>query len=179
MKYWHKLVALSLAMLFYSHAIADGICNTIKGFYTGTYIDTTGLFPSHAFPINAYLNFQNGMIYGYTLSSNDQTGPAYGQAPYALIWATCQNNQISNLYIIKNTVTPCGDPAPGPMPLTSNGPLNVNFNYENAMINANLKATLNQDNSEFANSSAFTQAVNNTLLQAAMTMAQAGIQTCH
>ncbi len=162
------IVSSSIFMSLYSFADQ---CTAINGFYSGSYNDPTGLFPSGNFPMNAYLQYQKGMIYGYTLSAQDANGPAYGQAPYALIWGNCQNNHISNLYIIKNTSNPCGDPEPHPISLSYSGNLNLRLNYENAMINALLQANLSPSTS--------VPAVNQDLLQAAINLAKQGIQTCH
>lgn len=148
-------------------------CPLVTGFYVGHYIDTTGLFPSTNFPINLYLKYQNGMVYGYTLAANDSQGPNYGKKPYALIWGKCQNNEIDNLYIVKNTKIPCGDPATTPSPLKPNTALTLHLNYENAMINADLTATLSPSTSMIA------QIVDHPLLNAAIKLGQTGVQTCH
>lgn len=151
---------------------SSDLCNNIDGFYSGTYVDPTQLFPNKAFALNVFLTHENNMIYGYTLPSNDYNGAKYGQSPYAMIWANCQNNQITNLYVIKNSKFPCGTPARGPFRLSPATPLFLTINYENAMINASLKATL------------FPSPVNQTVNQAALMQAQAfarsgNIQTCH
>jgi len=148
-------------------------CLSVTGFYVGHYVDTTDLFPNKNFPINLYLKYQNGMVYGYTLPANDSKGPNYGKKPYALMWGKCQNNEIDDLYIVKNTKAPCGDPATAPSPLKPNTALTLYLNYENAMINANLTATLSPNTSMIA------QVVDHQLLNAAIKLGQAGVKTCH
>lgn len=172
MKTYRKfsLLCASLVLSINTFAAPANYCNTINGFYKGTYVDTTGLFPNKPFPVKVYLTNQGNMIYGYTLRAGDNNGGGYGQAPYAAIWGTCENSQITNLYVIKNRNNPCGDPAPGPMTVNAGSPLNLVFNYENAMINANLNVTL----SPLKN-----QNLNQSLLSQTEAMAKAGVQTCH
>ncbi len=174
-----KALVSSLTLLLTSPAFAftPMACTFINGFYSGTYQDTSGLFPTQPFPLNMYLVYQNGMIYGYTLKADDGSGAGYGQKPYALIWGECQNNQISNLYVIKNTQTPCGDPASGPMPLTASNIYHLQINYENAMINANLAATLTPNGPSY--SLPEDAMANQPLIHQAIVMSQSGIKTCH
>lgn len=150
---------------------AQNLCSHIHGLYTGTYHDTTGLFIDKPFPMKAYLSYENEKIYGYTLSAKDADGPAYGQKPYALIFGTCSNNALSHVYVLKNIPQKCGDPATGPMPLSQNGPLQLTMNYENAMINATLVATLSPSKAVFS--------VDIKMLQKAIAESKQPVQTCH
>lgn len=149
-------------------------CPALTGIYSGTYRDTTGLFPATAFPIRLYLAYQNKMLYGYTFPANDSTGAQYGLSPYALIWANCQNSQITNLYIIKNSNNMCGSPAVLPVFVAVNGFLNLNFNYENAMINANFKVNL-----EAISPRILGGLLSPTRFNQAVAASKAGISTCH
>ncbi len=176
-KLYMLLSGISFSISLFANTVPP--CPLIGGFYSGTYQDTTGLFPNQAFPINTYLTYHNGMLYGYTLNSKDKMGAKYGSAPYALIWGTCNDNKLTNLYVIKRSNKPCGDPSPGPMILTTNSPLNITINYENAMINANLATTLspNATQNNLLNQGKISP--NQKLIYEAIGMATTGIQTCH
>ena len=154
------------------------LCTFINGFYKGSYQDTTGLFPDQAFPIHVYLVYENNRIYGYTLKDNDKEGAGYGVEPYALIWGNCENNQITNFYVIKNTSQACGDPAPGPMPLSRSTNYTLQINYENAMINANLNLKLSPSG-EYTYSIPEDAAANQTLINQAIQFSEHGVQSCH
>ncbi len=164
------VLLLSLTTPFFASQ-PQNLCSSLHGLYTGTYRDTTGLFIDKPFPITTYLSYEKGHIYGYTLPAKDADGPAYGQKPYALIFGICENNTLSNVYVLKNTSHPCGDPAPGPMPLSQTGPLTLTINYENAMINATLLATLLPSKAPFT--------VDIKRLQVAVSQAKLPAQTCH
>lgn len=168
-----KLALCALFLFFFSPCLfaTQNLCASLHGLYTGTYRDTTGLFINKPFPIKAYLFYEKGRLYGYTLPAKDADGPAYGQKPYAVIFGICRNNALSNVYVLKNTPHPCGDPTPGPMPLSQTGLLTLTINDENAMINTNLVATLSLSDAPFS--------VDVKRLQAAITQAKSPVQTCH
>ena len=136
-----RAVLISL-LLFAVHGFAADSCGLVSGIYTGTYQDTEGLFLPQPFPLSLYLTEKAGKVYGYTLKSADSKGAGYGRKPYALFWANCHHQQISQVYLIKNTKNRCGIPAPGPWALSDVNAPSFDVLYENAMMSTSLQVHL-------------------------------------
>ncbi len=167
---WLGVIAsLGLWQLAEASSASVQICPLQSGLYVGAYSDPTGLFPPQAFPMRLYIKVQGTKLYGYTLKAADQKGPAYGRSPYASFWATCQNQQINQVYLVKNNAKVCGIPASGPWPIVSSQPLQFQVEYENAMISAGLDLELHFDHSMQANVSR---------LKRVMKLSQSGLSSC-
>jgi hypothetical protein len=147
-------------------------CSQLSGVWEGTYQDPTGLFASNAFPIRLALQYSNGLFYGYTMKSKDsKLGAGFGNQPW-LVWGTCSNNSISNLWFIKQSKQPvCGDPASQASPLTASSQMMLYIPWENAMTGTTFHASMKKVLNKFE--------VNQGLIDAARQMSKTQISTCH
>lgn len=167
------LLILAMALISHSSFAANNLCQNLSGTWSGTYNDPTHLFPSGNFPISLELRYQNQMIYGYILPANDSKGGSFGASTgnYFFI-AKCSHNTLNNIYFVKNQSAVCGDPATTTVALTQKHIINnLILPYENAMINANLRANLTQQPTA--------STMDTNLLSQIKTLAHGNIQTCH
>ncbi len=107
------ILAASLAAMMGS-AFANDLCTEMNnvgggnGAWKGSY-----LMKSQTYPIRMYLNYQNGMVYGYTLPSKDSSGYGFGTGNkqtgtgHYYVWANCSNSTLTNLHFT-NAAGSCG-----------------------------------------------------------------------
>jgi hypothetical protein len=154
-----------------SSSSSSDYCSQLSGVWEGTYQDPSGLFASKAFPIRLALQSSNGFVYGYTLKSNDgKLGAKFGTQHW-LVYGSCSNNTISNLYFINpNNKPACGDAAQKVSPLTQAGSMTLYIPWENAMTSTTFTGSLKQVMNKFE--------INQGLIDAARQMSKTKINSC-
>lgn len=148
---------------------ANNYCPNLGGTWAGTYQDPTHLFANGKYPIKLKLIYNNGQLLGYTETSKDQMAVGYGVIPH-LLWANCKNSVISNLTLLPAGFS-CGDAEKKYDLVKSKNQLTLTLHWENAMIDADLIASLHRvkDNDK----------LNGTFIQHAQNDFHKKIPTCH
>ncbi len=137
-----RLLFCSLLILPFAASAVN--CETLTGSWQGFYQDTQGLFVNKSFPVELVLTYQAPYLYGYTLPSKDHEGAGYGAQAPAFLWATCESNTISNLYLLPAYST-CGAGQPQPNLSVKQGMLSFDAHWQNAMIDTVFRFSLKRD----------------------------------
>ena len=165
-----RLLLILLGLMSLNAVAAPDYCTELTGAWSGTYHDTEGLFLNQDFPINLVILYQAGHFYGYSLPAADQAGAGLGASTPAYIWGDCQNNTVSQVYLLPPSKN-CTSVETQSSTLISTRAFNFNAHFENAMANTTFNITLKRVNMQ--------SKLNTGLIQYAKSLSQENISTCH
>ncbi len=109
-----KVVLAATMAAMVGSAFASDLCTQLgtagggNGGWKGTYV-----MSGKSYPIRMLLSYQNGMVYGYTLTSKDKNGYSFGNGGQHngtgnyFLWANCSSSTLTNLHFV-NAAGTCG-----------------------------------------------------------------------
>lgn len=136
-----KVILISALAAMTASAFGD-LCTRINSAGMGTQAwKGTYTLNEQSYPVRMFLNYQNGMVYGYTMTSADSNGFDFGgsQPGNYLLWANCSNSRLTNLHFVNNAGT-CGAVYNQSQPVNIGvyNPLSLNVPYQSKTIRMTL-----------------------------------------